>query len=205
MKQCPSIPNQINKSQDFYCFDKLDGSNIRAEWSRKNGFYKFGTRKRMLDDSDDQFPDVPSLILEKFGEDLERISRKNNFNRTVYFFEYYGPNSFAGFHCEDDIKTLSLIDLSIYKKVLLLPKEFLNKFGNLDIAKLLYHGKVGSEFITLVRDRKLNGMTFEGVVCKAFNRKKPGLPSMFKIKSQAWYDKLKEKYKDDLETYERLK
>lgn len=28
----------------IYAFDKLDGSNIRFEWSRKRGFYKFGTR-----------------------------------------------------------------------------------------------------------------------------------------------------------------
>ena len=44
MKQYPTIPKTI-QSIDIIAFDKLDGSNIRAEWNPKKGFYKFGSRK----------------------------------------------------------------------------------------------------------------------------------------------------------------
>jgi hypothetical protein len=43
MKTYPSISRDI-VGQPIYAFDKLDGSNIRAEWSKKNGFHKFGSR-----------------------------------------------------------------------------------------------------------------------------------------------------------------
>ena len=44
MKEYPKIPN----SKDFplgqcITFEKYDGSNIRAEWTKKKGFHKFGT------------------------------------------------------------------------------------------------------------------------------------------------------------------
>ena len=46
MKQYPSIPGlkelEKLKGRKIYVFDKIDGSNIRAEWNPKKGFYKFG-------------------------------------------------------------------------------------------------------------------------------------------------------------------
>ena len=51
MKEYPSIPYRIHGDLDIIAFGKYDGSNIRAEWSQKKGFYKFGTRKRLLDES----------------------------------------------------------------------------------------------------------------------------------------------------------
>lgn len=45
MKQYPTI-NYWNKGyfgESCYAFEKLDGSNIRAEWSKKQGWHKFGT------------------------------------------------------------------------------------------------------------------------------------------------------------------
>lgn len=46
-------------------------------------------------------------------------------------------------------------------------------------------------------------MTFEGVICKG-PYKSPGLPWMFKIKSNAWYDKLKNKCSNDQKLFEKL-
>lgn len=37
MKQYPSITTKFSKAKTI-AFDKLDGSNIRAEWSDKKGF-----------------------------------------------------------------------------------------------------------------------------------------------------------------------
>ena len=59
MKEYPSIlsaTDLLARSGDylgrpFVAFDKLDGSNIRAEWDRKKGWHRFGSRRRLLDPS----------------------------------------------------------------------------------------------------------------------------------------------------------
>lgn len=51
-------------------------------------------------------------------------------------------------------------------------------------------GKANSGFEQAVRNGTLEGITFEGCVCKGKN-KSPGRPWMFKIKTKAWIDKLK--------------
>lgn len=38
MQQYPSINKEVIKDLDYYVFDKLDGSNIRVEFSLKKGF-----------------------------------------------------------------------------------------------------------------------------------------------------------------------
>jgi hypothetical protein len=47
-------------------------------------------------------------------------------------------------------------------------------------------------------------MSLEGVVCKGANDKKTNMPIMFKIKSKAWLQRLKEHCKDDEALFERL-
>lgn len=77
----------------------------------------------------------------------------------------------------------------------------------MDIPAVLHHGKVGKEMIDKVKSSTLEGMTFEGVVCKAANpnRKKTSHPVMFKIKSNAWLDKLKTFCGEDIKMFERMK
>ena len=205
MEKYPSISYNINRSSDFYCFDKIDGSNIRVEWSRKKEFCKFGTRSRLLDETDLQFSDVPSLAVRDFEQEVSDIAKKERVERMTLFFEYFGPNSFAGNHQDDDTKTLTLLDVSIHKRGIISPKEFINLFGNLNIAQCLYRGKVGESLIRAVRNRTLDGMTFEGIVCKANNPKRPGYPIMFKVKSDDWYKKLKEFCQEDAVLFEQLK
>lgn len=200
MKQYPSISNEIVKNKPIYAFDKLDGSNIRAEWSKKRGFYKFGARKRLLDPKEPILGKAVELILEKYSEDLTQCFKKYKQQKAVCFFEFWGPNSFAGFHASDDQHTVTLFDIS-FQKGILEPKEFLNKFGHLDTPELLYQGKVNQEFIDSVRGSFLEGMTHEGVVCKG-KYTQPGNPLMFKIKSKSWLTKLK--HNSDLKEEERL-
>jgi hypothetical protein len=40
-----------SKAPHEHClaFDKLDGSNMRFEWSPKRGWYKFGSRGQLID------------------------------------------------------------------------------------------------------------------------------------------------------------
>lgn len=67
MKHYPKI-EYYNKgliNSPVIAFDKLDGSNLRFEWSRKRGFYKYGTRKVMIDTKDEQFGKAIPLFLDK--------------------------------------------------------------------------------------------------------------------------------------------
>ncbi len=185
-------------------FDKLDGSNIRAEWSKKRGFYKFGTRTRLVDETDIFFGKTPQLIQEKFGEDLAKIYRDNKYDRAIAFFEFHGPESFAGSHAEDlSNNTVTLIDVCPYKKGILPPKEFIKIYGHLDIPKILHEGHLDPAVVYAIKNGTLDGMTFEGVVCK-YPQKKTGHSQMFKIKSNLWLDKLREYVDGDEDAFRRL-
>jgi len=198
----PSINTSII-DQPIIAFDKIDGSNIRVEWSRKTGFMKFGTRKRLLSPEEKPFGEAVDLFMNSYAEDLERIFRKERFERTTAFVEFAGPNSFAGFHAEEEHE-VTLFDLHVYKKGLLPPREFLKLFEDkVRTAPVLFEGKANSDFISSVKDGSLEGMTFEGVVCKGGldNRRRP---IAFKIKNRAWLEKLKTKYGHDKALYEKL-
>lgn len=197
MIEYPTIQRGIRRSKQIYAFDKIDGSNVRAEWSKKRGFYKFGTRKRLMDESDPKFGEAKKLIFDKYAEDLERSFIKERQQRATAFFEFYGPNSFAGYHDHSDEHTVILFDVA-FQQGLLEPRDFLNKFGKLDIPAVLWVGKANSTLIDLVKMGQLEGMTFEGVVCKG-KYILPGYPLMFKIKNEAWIKKLKECYSEKFE------
>lgn len=206
MKEYPSITNKINQDQQFYVFDKLDGSNIRAEWSRKDFFCKFGSRHVLLDEHDVANPlsSAPNLIRETYQEDVSRILKDLRVERATLFFEFLGPNSFAGNHVIDEPKQVTLFDVDIYKKGLMMPDQFLKYFGDLKIPNLLHHGKINFQFQKLVKESQLDGMTFEGVVCKAKPNNKTPQPLLFKIKSQAWLDRLHNFCGEDAELFKRL-
>ena len=190
MKAYPTIPKNVVRDHQIYTFDKLDGSQIRAEWTRKNGFYKFGSRKVLIDNTH-PLGEAVKLIQNKYGDDLSRVFCKKRLDQTLCFFEFFGPNSFAGQH-ENEDHDVVLFDVNIHKKGILDPPDYLKLVGHLEIAKLLYTGRAGKEFEMSVKDGTLEGMTFEGVVCKGKHPKKTPMPLMFKIKSEAWLQKLRE-------------
>ncbi len=202
MKSYPSISRQ-HVNQPIYAFDKLDGSNIRAEWSRKKGFYKFGTRNRLLDTNDPVFGNVPNLVLDKYGDSLSKVFKEQRWDRAMAFFEFRGPNSFAMFHDSEDEKTVTLIDMNVHKKGLLEPHVYLDLFGHLDHAPLLYEGPADEQFLESVHSGTLLGMSFEGVVCKG-PYISPGMPLMFKVKNNAWIAKLRKVCKGDQLLFRRL-
>lgn len=204
MKQYPSIPATIRRDQPYYVFDKLDGSNIRVKWTKKKGYDVFGTRTQLMDETTHIFGPAKELFLNKYGEDLERTMRKARIDRAQFYYEYWSENSFGGFH-EDEPHDVTLFDVDVYRKGLLPPKEYLSLVGHLDIAKLLYHGNITNDLIESVRNGTLEGMTFEGVICKAKNPKKTPMPVMFKIKNVAWYLRLRGVCQGDDGLYEELK
>lgn len=188
MKGYPSISYKVNGNIPVYVFDKLDGSCIRAEWTSKKGFWKFGTRRRLLDETEFLGTAI-ALIREKYEKDLAKIFYDNKYGRVLCFFEFWGKSSFAGNHDEYEDHTVTLIDVNPFKKGILPPKIFIDLFGHLDIPNVVYHGKITPSFIKDIRAGKIEGVTFEGVVCKAARTKNHLI--MFKLKSREWIERVK--------------
>jgi RNA ligase len=190
LKSYPEIQHGIRRGVRIYAFDKLDGSNVRVEWTRKRGFTKFGKRNGLIDDSNEFLPEAPKLIQEKYEDDLCRIFKAQRWEQATAYFEFFGENSFAGNH-EHELHDVVLFDVTVFKKGFLEPNRFLRLFGDLDIPALLYQGNFTSDIERQVREGTLPGMTFEGVVCKGSWDKKKGRPLMFKYKSEKWINQLR--------------
>lgn len=204
MKSYPSISKEIVKGIKIFAQDKLDGSNIRVEWTKKAGFNKFGSRNKLIDETDLLLGKAPILFMEKYSEDLEKVCRKRRWEKVTFFLEFWGPNSFAGNHSEGDEHTLTLFDAHPYKKAFLPPKEFYKTFGHLDVVPCLYEGRCTPDLVDAVQSGELLGMTFEGVICKGKIDRKTRQPVMFKIKNRAWLEKLKNYCGEDESLFHKL-
>ena len=201
MESYPSIDRKI-VAKPIYAFDKKDGSNLRVEWVRKNGFWKWGTKTQLLDASNPDFGDGIGLFEAKYASALDGIFRKQQLDKTTVFFEYWSPNTFAGLHAKEP-HDVTLIDLKVYKRGFLLPKDYLKMVGHLDIARLLYYGNPNADFVASVQEGRLENMSFEGVVCKG-EYIHPGTPLMFKIKNRAWIEKLRQRCNGDEKMFVQL-
>ena len=206
MKQYPSIPKIKQSGSNFYVFDKIDGSNVRAEWSKKKGFTKFGSRKVLLGEagaSDEQTLLGESIaLMQGLSEPMSALFNSKGWQQVTCFFEFYGPSSFAGSHVAEPHK-VSLLDINIQNKGMLDVREFLDMFqdSGIEIPKLLHHGSFTSEMEEAVKAGTLEGMTFEGVVAKAPISKKWEAPTMFKVKNLAWIAKVKQVHGEKAEYY----
>jgi len=149
------VPNSY-----IYAFDKLDGSNIRAEWSKKRGFWKFGTKTRLVDSTDSIFGKAPDLILNKYGDELGRILHKNNWDRSICFFEFYGENSAFGIH-KDEEHAVTLLDINVYKKGILSPKEFINLITQALNSATAATGQTASNIIYIRRGAGIQALFHE--------------------------------------------
>ena len=200
MKSYPKI-NYFNKGifdSDCIGFDKLDGSNLRFEWSRKRGFYKFGTKNVMITDKDENFGKAIPLFLEKYGEDIPRVftNKYKKVENFVVFAEYVGENSFAGWHDPNDTMDIVLFDVNQYKKGFISPYEFLDNFGHLDIPSVIYQGKYNQELITNVRNNVYE--LKEGIITKGitYTKKEGEQIWQAKVKTNEWLKKVKGKLGD---------
>lgn len=120
MKSYPSIPNCGGTSHrdisGAYVFDKIDGNNLRFEWNRKQGWYKFGSRNGLIDKSNEQFAGAIPWFLENMADHIHSAFKKHP-THIVAFAEWAGPNSFAGMHEPGDNMSL--------------PKNYIDKFYKL--------------------------------------------------------------------------
>lgn len=201
MKSYPKI-DYYNKglfNEQVIAFDKLDGSNMRFEWSKKRkSFYKFGTRGVMIDTSNEQFGKAINIFLEKYQESLSKIftDKYNKVESFVVFGEYLGENSFAGQHLETDVKDVILFDVNQYKKGFISPYEFVDNFGHLDIPRIIYEGLYTDSFIDDIKNNTYN--LTEGVITKGVKKTKKEKDEiwMTKVKTNEWLSKVKEKFGD---------
>jgi len=215
MKKYPSIKfmNQITRGEgipdgdEWYVFDKIDGSNIRAEWSKKKGFYKFGRRHALLDSSNPVLQESPDILKNGMDAKLSAEFKKRGYQRVLCFFEFAGDKSFSGSHAAEPHR-LTLIDIDVYRVGLLSPKDFValvtaaDLTEGTDYATVLYSGKVTQQIIDDVMNSNLPGMTFEGAVFKIQDRKHNR--RVFKVKTSLWLDKLRDHCGDDEGLFKRL-
>jgi hypothetical protein len=197
MKEYPSILSSYgNRHMEFdaYVFDKIDGSNLRFEWTRKGGWIKSGTRTRLFDESDEVFGVAIPLFRETLAQDLEKIAKDYSWQHLIVFTEFWGEGSFAGNHDPDSDKQLTLIDVATNKKGIVGPRDFLKTFGHLNTPNFLGISRWTRGFVQRVRAGEIEGITLEGVVGKAGEGHKL---VMRKAKTQAWVDMVKAKFSEE--------
>lgn len=207
MLQYPSISSlgnsKIARGTNCYAFLKYDGSNIRFEWCKKRGFYKFGTRHQLLDASQPILGHAIELIQDIYGpaflQDLINFDKRliSNAGAFTGFAEFFGENSFAGTHAEEP-HIMKLIDVSVHKKGFLAPSDFSDiATGNSLYAHFIGVIPFNEELIQQVYDGSLltnldfNQNTKEGLILKA-HLKKTNL--QVKLKSKDWLDAIKCKF-----------
>lgn len=193
--------------QPCYIFNKYDGSNLRFEVTQKRELVKVGTRTRLMDQDDPVFGPAVGVFVAKMHDYISRTRTHldskllQNAKRTVYFCEWFGPNSFAGSHDPSDKKELRLIDLHVGNHGFIKPNLFHKTFQGLNgVAELLYGGYFVPELISEARTQ--TGMfetgVDEGVVVHVNVR--DGWEKV-KIKTNKWLDRVKAKYGQDWEQY----
>lgn len=197
MKAYPEIPGSSKAPLGKPCiaFYKYDGSNLRFEWSKKQGWHKFGSRTQLIDASDPILGPAIPLFLNTMGDEIAERSRKleKGLQRVIVFCEYFGPNSFAGQHQPGDPMELRLFDVNLYKRGIMKPREFVRNFGDLPYAaQVVYDGNLNKQFIEDVREGRYP--VWEGVIAK-------GDDFMVKIKTKAYLAKLMEVYQASWRNY----
>lgn len=186
----------------IYGFDKLDGSNLRFEWSKKRGFYKSGSRNVMIDEHNEQFGIGVNIFKEKYEEPLSRIFTTKKYRDIlsfVCFAEFVGKKSAFGQHdFNNDDFDVVLFDIDRYKKGFVPPKEFVDDFGNTGIPKIIYQGNLNEEFVNKVKNNEFN--LSEGVICKGKIETKKGVDKLYycKVKTDDWFKRLRAYGDEDL-------
>lgn len=216
MKKYDSIPaynhqfEKLYNNTTIFAFDKLDGSNIRVEYSEKKGFYKFGSREVLLDETSSDLGFCIELFHNTWKPILEeKIKKYSNIlkDKTTFFFELVGTKSKFGFHnIGHDNFQLVLIDVSPFKNTYIPPDVFYEMFYDCNIPKLIYNGVITKEFVNDIIENKYDlseGVIIKGLIC---NKKGNNRLIYTKIKTNKWFEELKRKkeYLYKLEYYEHI-
>ena len=203
MLHYPKIPSSKHcRLGPCIVFDKIDGTNLHWDWDADFGWHAFGTRR-------DSYNLLPEGIAE-FERDHENLrGAAELFERklaaqaapllqtrqAVLFTEFVGAGSFAGSHRPEDAKRLILFDVSLDGQMLG-PEEFVDRFGHLDIPRILYRGKFKGQILEEIYEGKFD--VPEGVVVKGGSG--PTL-WMAKIKTRDYQARLKSRFGSSWEDY----
>ena len=211
MKSYPSIlgpyPNILDQQLNCYAFYKYDGSNLRFEWNKKLGWYKFGTRRRLFDATDHEYGVAVEIFKNKYAEFIESKIKEFRVDSLIAFCEFFGPHSFGGQHDpshpaiysdSNDPKNLVLFDVNLHKKGFIDPANFIETFGDVETPKLVYQGPFNKKFVEDVRENKLATKLFEGVVCKGGTGHKLW---MRKVKTHRYMAELQKRFGKDWEKH----
>ena len=220
MKHYTSIPrfkdDKTLLGEEVFGFNKLDGQNLCVKYiPKKDEFQSFGSRRLVIEESSEVLGDavrffkssqIPMVLSEIVHENRGKRSEFCGVDEITFYFEWWGDNSFAGFHVPGDKMHLSLIDVFEKKKGLIEPKAFHELFCSNDVLEtpeLIYKGKLTNEIVQTIErndrtkpDAPLPNVK-EGVVFTRSTRL-PGqnLPKC-KVKTTWWLDELHKRYTAD--------
>lgn len=199
--------------EEIAAFNKLDGQNLGVKYSpKRKEFGPFCSRNRVFDETDSQFgcavqwfksSRYPEILSKIVSENSGKGKYFNGIEEVMFYFEWYGENSFAGVHNPDDEQKLYLIDILRKKKGYIEYKPLMELFySNPEILKpeLIYRGPLTKDFAESIRrnDWTKEGCQYpsvkEGVVCRRTTIMKGQRLPKTKIKTQWWLNKVYEMY-----------
>lgn len=214
----PKIPDTLDcPLKQCIAFEKLDGTNIHYVY-RNLVFTDFGTRRDRFSANDEgaksfnqAHPELASLHKDNkdfiLGLEIFLLEQdKYHSKETIFFFEYCGPNSFAGQHQPKEYKKLHLIDVQIDGKMVP-PEELIEDFKEFftdpewgdysdRLPKVVFKGKFSGQLFVDARKGKFP--VKEGIVVKGMVGDRV---YMAKIKTEAYLDRLKNEFKDNWKEY----
>ena len=205
MIEYPSIMSSAKAPREpCIAFEKLDGSNIRVKYTNKRGFHLFGSRTQMFDKGHPFLAPAIPYFYEHFENPLVDLIENEfpNERELVAYLEFFGDQSFAGWHePEDPTKRLVCFDIMVGHKnrKFVMPQDFVKMAEKYKVIspRVMYVGNLNDQLIADVRAGKYD--VVEGVVCKGTQRTGAhrGGTWMSKIKTQAYLDKLFNRYGED--------
>jgi hypothetical protein len=203
--------------EDVWAFNKLDGQNFAVKYNpRKKIFDSFGSRKRMVDETDEQFGDtvrffkasnLPETLIQLVSDNSKKKGLFTGVDEITFYFEWYGEHSFCGFHQDGDEMHLALIDVFLKKKGYIEPKPYYEIFcqnDNVETPELIYHGTLTKTFVDEIYNNDWTKpdckypMVKEGVVCRRSSLMKGQRMPKVKFKTKWWLDQLHAKYSPEL-------
>lgn len=201
----PKIPEDTNIFLGkCIAFEKYDGTNMHWCWSKDNGWYAFGTRRTQFTfnktgiaeftQTHSELANAPQVFNDKLRDKLTTYLATHDtyhYYKIIIFTEFYGPNSFAGTHSEEDARNdtqdLIIIDVSAAGQIIG-PSMLIEDFEAFRVADVVYAGKYSGQFTEDVRKGKFG--VNEGVVCKAMI---DGQVVMTKIKTDDYLKRLRQR------------
>jgi hypothetical protein len=192
-------------------FEKYDGTNLHFDWDRDFGWHAYGTRRDVFNLHAEGIAsfnlahpgleEVAPLFLATLAEGLDLVLRTHEpytgYQSVRAFAEFLGTGSFAGMHRADDPKELRLFDVELEGYGFVNPWQFVEDFGHLSSARVVYQGKLTGKFIEDVRTGRYN--VAEGVIAKGGTG---GLDVwMCKIKTLAYLARLQQSFAERWQDY----